>query len=106
MAVQNRERDVESYLAKTLEEIGLKTYKFIPDNRVGMPDRIVTLPEGRVLWVETKTRGGKLSVVQQLRHKELKEQGQRVATVWTKKDIDKLVNSLIDEYDLNLDNDS
>ena len=105
----DRERDVESYLSKALTPLGLAAYKFIPDNRIGMPDRLITLPDERVIWVETKTKGGHLSVVQQLRHRELQQHGQRVVTVWTKKDVDKLVTLLhneLGEYDLNLDNDS
>lgn len=90
----NREREVESYLVKSLEEIGLKVYKFIPDQRVGMPDRIVVLPDSRCIWVETKTQGGDLSMVQQLRHKELRDHGQRVEVVWSKEDADALVRNI------------
>lgn len=82
------EKDVESYLSKEMSRIGLRTYKFIPDQRVGMPDRLVTLPNGRVIWIEMKTDGGHLSLVQELRHRELREQGQRVEVLWTKADVD------------------
>lgn len=83
-----REKEVESYLSKEMSRLGLRTYKFIPDQRIGMPDRLVTLPNGRVIWIEMKTDGGHLSVVQELRHRELREQGQVVEVLWTKKDVD------------------
>ena len=92
MSVKNRERDVEAYLSKKLSKLNMHCYKIIPDNRVGMPDRIVTLPDGRCVWVELKTDNGKLSVVQQLRHAELKKAGQQVEVVWSKEDADRFVD--------------
>lgn len=90
----NREKEVEGYLVRRMEETGYKVYKFIPDQRVGMPDRIVVLPEGKCIWVETKTSGGNLSEIQKLRHMELKDHGQRVEVVWDKKDVDALVRNI------------
>ena len=94
MSVQKRERDVESYLAKKLSDLGLGFYKIIPTNRVGMPDRLVPLPDSRCLWVELKTDNGKLSVVQRLRHKELHSQGQEVVVVRSKEEADQLADQL------------
>ena len=89
-----RERDVESYLIKRVESIGLKCLKFIPDQVNGMPDRIIMLPGSRVLWVELKTKGGKLSEIQKLRHAELAKLGQDVVVVWSKEQADELVSRL------------
>lgn len=69
-------------------------YKVLPDNRIGMPDRLIVLPGGRCIWVELKTDNGKLSVVQQLRHKELRDAGQEVAVVWSKEEADRLAESV------------
>lgn len=89
-----RERDVESYLIKRVESIGFKCLKFIPDQVNGMPDRIIMLPGSRVLWVELKTKGGKLSEIQKLRHAELAKLGQDVVVVWNKEQADELVGRL------------
>jgi len=89
-----RERDVEQYLVQGLEKIGIPCLKFIPSNKVGMPDRVCLLPNRQVLWVELKTDGGKLALVQKLRHKELAEHGQDVRVVWSKADADNLVLEL------------
>ena len=94
MSVQIREKNVEAYLTKKLSNLGIHCYKVIPDNRVGMPDRLVTLPDGRCVWVELKTDNGKLSLVQQLRHKELRQAGQVVRVVWNKDDADEFVKEL------------
>ncbi|MBP5462215.1 MAG: VRR-NUC domain-containing protein [Lachnospiraceae bacterium] len=59
-----------------------------------MPDRIIMLPGSRVLWVELKTKGGKLSEIQKLRHAELAKLGQDVVVVWNKEQVDELVAEL------------
>lgn len=89
-----REREVESYLIKKVRDMGMACMKFIPDQVNGMPDRMVLLPCSRVLWVELKTKGGKLSEIQKLRHAELKKLGQDVVVVWNKEQVDELVQSL------------
>ena len=94
MKMHDRERDVESYFNRKVEALGLKIYKFMPDCRNGMPDRLVTLPDSRVVWVEMKTVGGRLSELQKLRHHELAVSGQVVLTVWTKEQADEVVEQL------------
>ena len=94
MKMHDRERDVESYFNRKVEALGLKIYKFIPDCRNGMPDRLVTLPDSRVVWVEMKTVGGRLSELQKLRHHELAASGQVVLAVWTKAQADEVVEQL------------
>lgn len=95
---QVREREVEKYLVEKLKSIGLDCIKFVPDQRSGMPDRLVTLPGERVCWIETKKpSGGRVSVIQKYRHTELREAGQRVEIVWTKEQADDLVRELEQE---------
>jgi hypothetical protein len=91
---RTRERDVEQYLVQALDGIGIPCLKFHPDSKVGMPDRVCLLPDNKVLWIELKTDGGKLAMVQRLRHKELAEHGQSVRVVWNKSDADTLVAEL------------
>ena len=90
-----REREVESHLRRKVEQAGGRCEKFIPDLDNGMPDRIVMLPGGVLVWVETKKpRGGKLSEIQKLQHRRLRALGQRVEVVWTKDEADRLVEEL------------
>ena len=44
------ERDIERRLVRNVEAAGGLCVKFIPDNRAGMPDRLVLLPGGVVAW--------------------------------------------------------
>lgn len=74
--------------------MGLKCIKFNPDLMNGMPDREVLLPDRRVVWVELKTKGGALSELQKLRHRELSVCGHEVVVVWTKEQADELCRRL------------
>ena len=94
MSIKVRERDVESYLVRKLGEIGLPCIKFVPDGKVGMPDRIVLLPGGYVHWVELKTDSGRLEEIQKLQHRKLEAQGHRVSVIWNRDQVDQLVEWL------------
>lgn len=90
-----REREVESYLVRRCEAAGLPIYKFVPEQAPGMPDRMILLPEQRVVWVETKKpKGGRVAALQRYRHKVLREAGHRVEIVWTKEQAEALVEEL------------
>ncbi|MGM9555066.1 MAG: VRR-NUC domain-containing protein [Oscillospiraceae bacterium] len=92
------ERDVESRLVSRAAALHGACVKFIPDNKRGMPDRIVMLPGGVLVWVETKKpKGGALSAVQKHRHKQLGALGQRVCVCWTIEQVDKLMDALAHE---------
>ena len=92
------EREVEHRLVSRVAAMHGACVKFIPDNKVGMPDRIVMLPRGVLVWVETKKpKGGKVSAVQKHRHKQLRALGQRVYVCWTVEQVDKLLDELLDE---------
>ena len=89
-----REREVEKYLCKEMHKIGYDCIKFVPDQLPGMPDRLVLLENGRVLWVELKTDGGRLSAVQKYRHAHLVSQGHNVIVIWNKDQVDALVKEM------------
>ena len=96
--MQIREREVESHLVKILDEIGLRCDKFVPDQLPGMPDRIVLLPDRRVVWVETKKpKGGRVAELQKYRHAMLRKAGHEVVIVWTKEQADDLAARLREE---------
>lgn len=98
MRVRVREASVEKHLVDGLDKLGYPCVKFIPDNRRGMPDRVVLLPFGRVVWIELKTTGGVLSEIQKYRHSELRKLGQEVEVVWTIEQADKLIGKIKSTY--------
>lgn len=89
------ESEVESYLRRKVEERGGMCVKFLPDQETGFPDRLVLLPGGVVVWVETKRpSGGRVAGAQNVAHVLLRRLGQRVDLVWTKEEADRLLQSL------------
>ena len=90
------ENEVEGHLRRRVEKVGGVCVKFLPDFARGFPDRIVLLPGGVLVWVETKRpQGGVLSPVQKVQHVLLRRLGQRVEVVWTKDQADDLIDSLV-----------
>ena len=87
---------MEGHLRRRVEKVGGVCVKFLPDFARGFPDRIVLLPRGVLVWVETKRpQGGVLSPVQKVQHVLLRRLGQRVEVVWTKDQADALIDSLV-----------
>lgn len=93
-----RERTVEQHLVNGLAGIGVPCIKFIPDLMRGMPDRMVLLPGGRIIWVELKTDTGHLEPIQQVRHRELEKAGQIVKVVWCVAEADSLIEEIKSTY--------
>lgn len=55
------ERDIERKLGNEIKKLGGLYYKFTSPNLPGVPDRIVIMPGGRVIFVELKTEIGRLA---------------------------------------------
>lgn len=63
-----RESVIEKALVERVKALGGMCEKFTSPSRRGVPDRLVTLPGGRVVFVELKAPGKVLSVLQQRDH--------------------------------------
>ena len=72
------EKDIEKLFRDEIKKAGGKAYKFTSPGNDGVPDRIVMLPGGRIVFVELKTDTGKLSKLQELQCKQIAELGQKV----------------------------
>lgn len=59
------EKDIERQLVLEIRKMGGLCLKFTSPGLRGVPDRIVILPGGKISFVETKTKGGRLSHQQQ-----------------------------------------
>lgn len=62
------EKQVEQALVQRVKELGGTCEKFTSPGRRAVPDRIVTLPGGRIIFVECKAPGKKPTVMQQFDH--------------------------------------
>ena len=72
------EKDIEKLFRDEIKKAGGKAYKFTSPGNDGVPDRIVMLPDGRILFVELKTDTGKLSKLQELQCRQIAELRQTV----------------------------
>ncbi|UFH65572.1 VRR-NUC domain-containing protein [Clostridium cadaveris] len=69
------ESKIEKRLKKEIELIGGKALKFVSPGMSGVPDRIILLPHGRIVFIELKAPGKKPRPIQIKRIKELKDLG-------------------------------
>lgn len=62
------ERDIERALVARVKSLGGTAEKFTSPGRRSVPDRIVTLPGGRIIFVELKAPGKKPTEAQARDH--------------------------------------
>ncbi|NLL84433.1 MAG: VRR-NUC domain-containing protein [Lentisphaerae bacterium] len=77
-----RERDIERALVRMAKERGGECIKWTSPGCVGIPDRILFLPNGIVIFIELKTETGKLSPQQKRRIARLRSLGATVEVVY------------------------
>lgn len=75
---------VEDALVGAVEALGGLCLKLKMPWFTGIPDRMILLPKGRIIFVELKRpKGGKRSTRQKIVHRQLRALGFRVETLWT-----------------------
>jgi len=89
-----KEKIVENHFVWAVERIGGKTYKFTSPGRKGVADRIACLPDGSTWFVELKTKGGRLSVLQKMFMSDMTLLNQNYACLWTTEQIDEFIKTL------------
>ena len=62
------EKQIEQALVRRVKELGGICEKFTSPGRRAVPDRIVTLPGGRIVFVECKAPGKRPTLTQVLDH--------------------------------------
>ena len=91
-----RERVIEKTLRKKITDRGGRFYKWTSPGNDGVPDRIVILPNGRIIFVELKTDEGQLSEIQKYQQKILADLGCNVTTVYGSGGADNFVREVLD----------
>lgn len=69
------EKEIEKFLVREVKKLGGISFKFISPGNAGVPDRIVILPSGKVVFVELKTDKGKLTKLQEVQIKKISDLG-------------------------------
>ena len=88
-----REKIIEQELVKAVKNMGGIAPKFVSPGLDGMPDRIVLLPGGYMVFVEVKAPREKPRPLQLARHKLLRGLGFKVYVL----DDEQLIGGLLDE---------
>lgn len=76
-----REKDIEKILVCEVKKLGGRAYKWVSPGNDGVPDRIVIFPNQRPAFVELKADGGKLSALQEIQIRRLRDLGQYAEVV-------------------------
>lgn len=81
------EREVEKKLVDGIRKLGGRAYKWVSPGANGVPDRIVILPGGRIVFVELKTEIGRVSKLQKMQHAILRRLGCDVRVLYGADDV-------------------
>lgn len=86
-----RETTIESRLVREVERIGGLAPKWVSPGNSGVTDRLVILPDGLTVYVETKAPGKPLQPLQRKWQKELLVRGHRHYKIDSYEDIDRFI---------------
>lgn len=89
-----KESVIQSQVIKYLEKIGWYVVKIIQTNKNGWPD-LQAHKDGITIFVEVKSEKGKVSQLQQYRHKQLSDAGFKVLVIYSLKQITNELSSTI-----------
>lgn len=76
-----RERDIERRFRDLIRKAGGMALKLVCPGFDGMPDRIVLMPGGRILFAEIKRPGAVPGPLQAARHRMLRDMGFQVFVI-------------------------
>lgn len=89
-----KEKDIENYLRTQVKKLGGIAYKFISPGNVGVPDRIIIMPKGKIYFVELKTDKGKLTELQNRQIEKIRGMQQEVRILYGKDGVDDFIERL------------
>ena len=94
------EKDIEHYFCEKLKAKHCLVWKFVSPNMAGVPDRIVIMPYGKIVFVELKAEGKKLRPLQEKRFEELRLHFVTPWVVSSKNDVVKFIDFYVERGDL------
>ena len=89
-----KESAVEQKLVNAVKKSGGLALKFVSPGHSGVPDRIVLMPRGRVIFVELKTETGKLTPLQIETHNQLRALGMDVRVLYGKQYVEAFIREI------------
>ena len=88
------EKEIEKYLRDKIKNLGGIAYKFISPGNNGVPDRIVLIPGGKIIFVELKNEHGKTSNLQDTQIARIRNLGFDVRIINSKQKVDEFINEI------------
>ena len=89
-----KESEIERMFVWAVEVRGGKTWKFTSPGIRGVADRIACLPDGSVWFVELKTKGGRLSKLQEHFGATMRQLNQNYTVIWNTQGIEQWCSDL------------
>ena len=80
-SLENSEKYLERKLNEAVKMLGGESIKLEARLRAGLPDRMLLLPNGLIVFVELKTKGKKPTQIQTLTHERFRELGFKVEVI-------------------------
>ena len=91
-----KESTIERRLTNGVKNTGGLALKFVSPGHAGVPDRIVLLPGGKLMFVELKTETGNLTPLQINTQNRLRLLGFDVRTLYGKQYVDRFLEEIRD----------
>lgn len=88
-----RESAIENKLTKAVKKMGGLPLKFISPSLVGLPDRLLLMPGGKIAFIELKASGQAMRPLQMKRKRQLEALGFPVYCI----DDTKQIGGILDE---------
>jgi hypothetical protein len=87
------EKDIERKLVMEVKRVGGLALKFTSPGMVGVPDRIILMPNGKIAFAELKAPGKKPRAIQVKRINQIRQLGFKVYVI----DNTQMIGGVIDE---------
>lgn len=88
------ETRIEKRLRNKIKKQGGLALKLTSPGMAGMPDRLVLLPGGQIVFIELKAPGKKLRPLQRKRFQQLEKLGFRALKIDSVKDVDDFIREV------------
>ena len=89
------EKQIEKKLVDAIRQLGGMCPKFVSPGMDGMPDRLILMPGGRLVFAELKAPGKKPRPLQLHRHDQLRSLGFQVFVVDAPEQIEEVLREVL-----------
>lgn len=89
-----REKEVEAALVKAAKKRNGVALKFVSPGISGVPDRLVLLPDGKIGFIELKSTGKKMRLLQEKRKSQLERLGFLVFCLDSKEEVEVMLDAI------------